>query len=108
MVVVLPKLGTVETGIASWYGPPYHGRATASGEIFDMEKLTAAHPSFAFGTWLRVENLDSGKNVVVRVNDRGPFVKKRIIDLSRAAAREIDMIGPGTARVKLVVIRQPR
>jgi rare lipoprotein A len=72
-----------------------------------MNARTAAHPFFAFGTWLRVLNLDNGKSTEVRVNDRGPFVKNRIVDLSRASAREIGMIGPGTARVRLTVIRPP-
>jgi rare lipoprotein A len=104
---ITPSIGTRERGMASWYGHPYHGRATASGEIYDMELDTAAHQRFAFGTWLRVDNLDNGKRTEVRVNDRGPFVRGRIVDLSRAAAREIDMLGPGTAKVKLTVIAAP-
>jgi len=102
--VITPLIGTRQTGIASWYGHPYHGRATASGEIYDMERDTAAHRRFAFGTWVRVYNLDNGRATEVRINDRGPFKRGRIIDLSRAAARRIDMIGPGTAHVRLVVI----
>ena len=102
------RIGTTQTGIASWYGVPYNGRAAASGEIYDMEQLTAAHRTFPFNTWIEVTDLDNGKKVDVRVNDRGPFVHHRIIDLSRAAAREIDMVGPGTARVKLKVITPPR
>ena len=102
------KIGTTETGIASWYGVPYHGRAAASGEIYDMEQLTAAHRTFPFNTWVEVTDLDNGKKVDVRVNDRGPIVRHRIIDLSLAAAREIDMVGPGTARVKVKVIAPPR
>jgi rare lipoprotein A len=100
-------LGHQEVGIASWYGHPYHGRAAANGEIYDMEKLTAAHRTLAFGTRLRVENLTNSRDVEVRITDRGPFVKNRILDLSRAAAREIRMIGPGTAKVRLTVIAQP-
>src|SRR6185295_9849894 len=96
-----------ETGIATWYGVPYHGRRTASGEVYDMEAMTAAHRTLAFGTWLRVDNLDNGKHTEVRVSDRGPFVKDRIIDLSRASARAIGMLGPGSARVKLTVVRAP-
>jgi rare lipoprotein A len=96
-----------EIGIASWYGHPYHGRAAASGEIYDMEKLTAAHRTLAFGTVVRVRNLDNGRSVDVRINDRGPFVDGRIIDLSRAAARKIDMIGPGTAKVRLEILALP-
>jgi rare lipoprotein A len=102
-----PKIGDTETGVASWYGHPYHGRQAADGEIYDMEKLTAAHRTLPFNTWLRVENLSNGKTVEVRVIDRGPFVGNRIIDLSHAAAQQIDMIGPGTARVRLVVIKPP-
>jgi rare lipoprotein A len=98
----------VETGIASWYGNPYHGRATASGEIYDMEKFTAAHRTLPFNTWLRVENLSNHRSVEVKVNDRGPFARGRIIDLSRAAARWIELLGPGTAKVRLTSIRAPR
>jgi rare lipoprotein A len=102
------RTGSTETGIASWYGHPYHGRQTASGEIYDMENLTAAHRTLPFQTWLDVTNLSNGKHVEVRVTDRGPFVDGRIIDLSHAAAREIDMIGTGTARVRLKVIEPPK
>ena len=105
---IVPRIGARQPGIASWYGHPYHGRATASGEIYDMELGTAAHRRFAFGTWVRVDNLDNGKRTEVRINDRGPFVRGRIIDLSRAAARDIDMLGPGTAKVRLTVIAAPR
>lgn len=106
-VPAAPRIGTSETGIASWYGVPYNGRRSASGEIYDMEKLTAAHRTFPFGTWLEVTDLDNGKKVEVRINDRGPFVSHRIIDLSLAAARDIEMVGPGTARVRLKVIAPP-
>ena len=99
-----PRIGTSETGLASWYGPPYHGRRSANGEVYDMEKFTAAHRTFAFDTWVRVRNLDNGKEIDVRITDRGPFVRGRIIDLSKAAARNIDMIGPGIAKVRLKVI----
>ena len=102
------KIGDTETGIASWYGEPYNGRRAASGEIFDMEQLVAAHRTLAFGTWLEVNDLDNGKKVEVRVIDRGPFVKGRILDLSLAAARKIDMVGPGTARIRLKVIAAPQ
>jgi rare lipoprotein A len=101
------KIGSTETGIASWYGVPYHGRPTASGEIFDMEKLTAAHRALPFETWVEITNLSNGKQVDVRITDRGPFVRGRIIDLSLAAARQIDMVGTGTARVRLKVIDAP-
>ncbi len=103
----MPAIGATETGIASWYGHPYHGRPAASGEIYDMERLTAAHRTLPFGTRVRVENLQNGRRIEVRINDRGPFVEGRIIDLSRAAAREIGMLGPGTARVRLVVLALP-
>ncbi|MGB4704409.1 MAG: septal ring lytic transglycosylase RlpA family protein [Candidatus Saccharicenans sp.] len=99
-----PATGYMETGIASWYGPEFHGRSTSSREIFDQNDLTAAHPSLPFGTLVLVTNLDNGRQVTVRINDRGPFVKGRIIDLSYAAARMLDMIGPGTARVRLEVV----
>jgi rare lipoprotein A len=99
--------GYTEEGIASWYGHPYHGRPAADGEIYDMEKLTAAHRTFPFNTWVRVYDLDSTKSVDLRIIDRGPFVEGRIIDVSHAAARDMDMIGPGTARVRVEVIRVP-
>src|SRR2546428_7552002 len=76
--------GPAEVGQASWYGYPYHGRRAANGEIYDMEKLTAAHRTLAFGTWVRVQNLDNQKTVDVKITDRGPFARNRIIDLSRA------------------------
>ena len=88
-----PKVGSGETGIASWYGHPYHGRRAANGEIYDMEKLTAAHRTYPFDTWVRVRNLSNDRTVDVRIQDRGPFVRGRIIDLSHAAAREIDLLG---------------
>jgi rare lipoprotein A len=99
--------GYTETGVASWYGHPYHGRPAANGEIYDMEKLTAAHRTLPFDTWVRVENLKNDKSVEVRIIDRGPFVDGRIIDLSHAAARAIDLIGPGTGPVRMIVIREP-
>src|SRR5262249_29522579 len=99
--------GYTEAGVASWYGYPYHGRAAANGEIYDMEKMTAAHRTLPFDTWVRVYDLDTQKTTEVRITDRGPFIGGRIIDLSKAAAREIDMIGPGTARVQIEVIRAP-
>ena len=100
-------IGSSERGIASWYGDPYHGRHAANGEIYDMEKLTAAHRTLPFGTWVRVKNLSNDRTVDVRIQDRGPFVHRRIIDLSRAAAREIELLGPGTAKVRLTVIPPP-
>lgn len=94
-----------ETGIASWYGPGFHGKRTASGEVYDMDDRTAAHKRLPFGTVVLVENLDNGRRTEVRINDRGPFVDDRVIDVSRAAARDIGMLGPGTARVRLSVVR---
>jgi rare lipoprotein A len=97
----------LETGIASWYGHPYHGRIAANGERYDMEQMTAAHRTLPFETWVRVVNTLNDKAVQVRITDRGPFVGGRIIDLSHAAARAIDMIGPGTARVRVEILKMP-
>lgn len=94
----------LESGVASWYGPQFDGKLTANGEVYDMTGITAAHRTLPFGTVLLVENLDNGRTVTVRVNDRGPFAKDRIIDLSKGAAEIVDMIGPGTARVRLYLI----
>ncbi len=104
---VAPGPGYVENGTASWYGRPYDGRRAANGEIYDMEKLTAAHRTLPFDTWLHVVNLDNSKTVDVRITDRGPFVDGRIIDLSHAAAVKIGMIGPGTAKVRLELLKAP-
>ena len=103
----LPLIRSGETGLASWYGHPYHGRPAANGEIYDMEALTAAHRTLPFGTWVRVVNLSNDKTVDVRITDRGPFVENRIIDLSHAAAVAIDLIGPGVARVRLDILSVP-
>jgi rare lipoprotein A len=97
----------VETGIASWYGYPYHGRHAANGEIYDMEQMTAAHRTLPFETMVRVVNLNNDQSVEVWITDRGPFIDGRIIDLSHAAARAIGMIGPGTARVRMEVLNLP-
>jgi rare lipoprotein A len=105
--VVTAELKNGETGLASWYGHPYHGRPAANGEIYDMEGFTAAHRTLPFGTWVRVVNLTNDKTVDVRITDRGPFVEKRIIDLSHAAAGAIGMIGPGVARVRLDILSVP-
>lgn len=99
-----PAPGWEETGVASWYGPGFHGRRTASGERFDMEAMTAAHRTLPFGTRVRVQNLDNGRAAEVRINDRGPFARGRVIDVSRAAARDLGMLGAGTARVRLRVV----
>lgn len=90
--------------MASWYGPKFHGKLTANGEQYDMHQLTAAHRTLPFNSLVKVKNLENGKSVVVRINDRGPFAKNRIIDLSKKAARRIGMIGPGTARVALILL----
>ena len=93
--------GFTETGIASWYGPGFHARKTASGEHFNQHAFTAAHKTLPFGTKLRVTNLDNKSTTVVVVNDRGPFKKNRIIDLSNAAAKELGIIETGTAHVRI-------
>lgn len=98
-----PPQSWYETGIASWYGPPYHGRRAANGEIYDMEKMTAAHRTLPFDTYVKVTSEVNGKSAVVRITDRGPFIDGRIIDLSKAAARSLDMIGPGLMKVRLEV-----
>jgi len=93
-----------EEGIASWYGVPFHGRRASNGEIYDMHKLTAAHRTLPFDTVVRVTNLSNGKSTVVRITDRGPFVDNRIIDLSMAAAQEIDSMGAGVVPVRLEIL----
>jgi rare lipoprotein A len=90
-----------QQGVASWYGPGFHGRKTANGERFNQYELTAAHPTYEFGTQLCVRSKSTGQAVVVRVNDRGPFVKNRVIDLSKAAAEEIGMLGKGVKSVEI-------
>lgn len=91
----------IEEGMASWYGPGLQGNQTANGEVFDMNKMTAAHPELPFNTRVKVTNLENGKSVIVRINDRGPYAKKRIIDLSKAAAEKIGMLETGTTRVRI-------
>ncbi|MCX6561723.1 MAG: septal ring lytic transglycosylase RlpA family protein [Candidatus Aminicenantes bacterium] len=97
----------LETGIASWYGPGFQGRATSNREVYDMNEMTAAHRTLPFNTKVLVTNLENGRQVRVRINDRGPFVDDRIIDLSLAAARGLDMVGPGTVRVRLEILEAP-
>jgi rare lipoprotein A len=92
-------------GVASYYGPGFHRKKTASGERFNMYKLTAAHRTLPFGTRVKVTNIENGRSVVVRINDRGPFRKGRVIDLSLAAARKIGLVGSGTAKVRLKILR---
>ena len=96
--------GGMETGMASWYGPDFHGKLTSNKEIYNMYDMTAAHQTLPFGTCVMVTNLDNGRTAMVRINDRGPFVGDRIIDLSYAAARVLGMIGPGTVPVRLEVL----
>lgn len=93
------------SGNASWYGGKYHGRKTASGEIFNKNGLTAAHPSLPFGTRVKVTNVANGRSVIVRINDRGPFISGRDIDLSYAAAKKIDMVQSGVAEVKVEILK---
>jgi rare lipoprotein A len=97
----------VETGLASWYGPPYHNRPAANGEIFDMNAPTAAHRTLPLGSIVRVTNLSTGQRTLVRINDRGPFIEGRIIDLSLAAASEIGVRRAGIAKVRVEVMRAP-
>jgi len=101
------EVGAEQVGVASWYGAHHHGRRTASGEVFDMYKLTAAHPTLPFGTRLLITSLDNGRSAEVRVNDRGPHVDGRIIDLSYAAARALGATGPGTVPVRIRVLALP-
>lgn len=100
-----PSRGVTEEGLASWYGGKFHGRATASGEIYDMNRISAAHKQLPLGTVVQVKNRDNGKTLQVPINDRGPFIKGRIIDLSVAAARELGMFGDGLANVRIKVVR---
>jgi rare lipoprotein A len=99
--IAVPDQTYRETGVAAWYGKDFHGKKTASGEIFDMNALSAAHRTLPLGTMIRVTNLDNFKSIKVRINDRGPFVRNRILDLSLGAAKELGFIAQGTARVKI-------
>lgn len=99
--------GWSQTGVASWYGPGFHGRQTASGEVFDMDAMTAAHPTLPLGTRIEVTVLATGRRTRVRVNDRGPFVDDRVLDVSRAAARRLGFLQDGTARVRIRVVERP-
>lgn len=101
------RVGQTETGVASWYGPGFHGKKTSSGEVYDMHCLTAAHKTLPLNTIVKVTNLKTEREVTVRVNDRGPFVDDRIIDLSLAAAKNVGMIGDGTAPVRVTVVGEP-
>ena len=95
-----------QSGIASWYGPGFHGRKTANGETFNMDGLTAAHRWLPFGSWVRVQNMVNGRSIDVRINDRGPYIKQRIIDLSRAAAKALGL--GGTKQVEITLIDKQR
>jgi rare lipoprotein A len=99
--------GFRQRGIASWYGKDFHGKKTSNGEIYNMYAMTAAHKTLPLGTYVRVHNLENNREVEVRVNDRGPFVRGRIIDLSYTAAKDIGIVGPGTARVEVVALGTP-
>ena len=99
--------GFEQQGVASWYGREFHGRKTSNGEIYDMYALTAAHKTLPLGTYVRVNNLRNGKTLDVRINDRGPFARGRIIDLSYAAAKTLGVVGPGTAPVKITALGAP-
>jgi rare lipoprotein A len=99
--------GYTEEGVASWYGPGFQGKKTANGETYDMHARTAAHKLLPLGTVVEVTDLDSGRSVTARINDRGPFVEGRIIDLSRALAADLDMLGRGTARVRVTAVAGP-
>ena len=96
--------GYVQKGRASWYGKKFHGRKTSNGEIYDMYAMTAAHKTLPMNTWVRVENLENGRQTTLRINDRGPFVAGRIIDLSYTAAKRLGVVGPGTAHVKVTAL----
>lgn len=100
----IAKVGDRFNGVASWYGPDFHAKKTSNGEIYNMYAMTAAHKTLPMNTVVRVDNLDNGRSTIVRINDRGPFVAGRIIDLSNKAAHEIDMVRKGTARVKVTVL----
>ena len=99
--------GYREQGIASWYGPAFHGRPTACGERYDMEGISAAHKTLPLGTWVRVKNLENGRSLDLRINDRGPFISGRIIDLSLGAARKLGVAEPGTAKVEVFALAEP-
>ena len=104
LLALASRAFAAEEGLASWYGGKFHGRLTSSGEVFDTNQMTAAHRTLPFGTLVKVINQDNGKSTIVKINDRGPFVEGRIIDLSRAAADELGMVGEGVARVVLEIV----
>lgn len=105
VVAVAASTTVIQTGLASYYADKHHGRTTANGETFDMYALTAAHKTLPFGTKLKVTSLANERSVLVRINDRGPFIKGRIIDLSFGAAKELDMVRAGVTSVKLEIVK---
>jgi rare lipoprotein A len=108
MVGLVDALRYDQVGIASWYGPGFHGNRTSNGEIYDMYAMTAAHKTLPFNTIVKVVDLDTGRSVIVRINDRGPFIPGRIIDLSYAAAQELGIVEKGLARVGLKILKWPK
>lgn len=98
------QVGTAQMGVASWYGPGFHGRKTSSGEIYNMHELTAAHRTLPMDTLVQVTNASNGEKIVVRINDRGPYIGKRVIDLSLAAAQALDMDHKGVGDVEITVL----
>ncbi|MFQ6117569.1 MAG: septal ring lytic transglycosylase RlpA family protein [Candidatus Bipolaricaulia bacterium] len=108
LVAALVANSYYEVGIASWYGPGFHGNRTANGETYDMYAMTAAHKTLPFGTIVKVVDLETQRSVIVRINDRGPFIKGRIIDLSYAAALELGMVRKGITKVGLKIVRWPK
>jgi len=103
---VIPK-EEPETGVASWYGEEFQGNTTANGEIYDLNGLTAAHPTLPFGTTVRVTNLNNRKNILLRINDRGPYIGRRLIDVSWAAAKRLGFVSSGTTQVRVEVVARP-
>lgn len=106
--LIIFNIAPATANIASWYGPGFHGKRTANGEVFNQNALTAAHKTFTFGTKVRITNRNNGKSAVVCINDRGPYSRDRVIDLSKGAARQIGMLATGTAPVKMEVISKPK
>jgi rare lipoprotein A len=104
---VVPKEKT-EIGLASWYGQEFQGNTTANGEVFDLNGLTAAHPTLPFGTVIRVTNLMNSKNILLRVNDRGPYIARRVLDVSWAAAKRLGFVNSGITRVRVEVVTYPK
>ena len=97
----------IQTGLASWYGPPYHNRKSSNGEVYDMNAMTAAHRTLPLGSIVRVTNVKTGSSAIVRITDRGPFIGARIIDLSLAAAKKVDLVRAGVSQVRVEVLRTP-